>query len=351
VSVVGFSAAGDDDTPDVPRAGLPGPQGGPDTLGSSPDSAYPAGPGGEPGPPPASIGRYKILETLGRGGMGVVYKALDETLGRTVAIKMIRSRFLDDPGQRTRFEREAMAVARLQHPNIVQIYDVIERDGHIFLVLELVEGGSLASHIRGEPMPPRDAAGLVSTLAHAVHFAHTKGIIHRDLKPSNILLRRDGVPKVHDFGLARKDHDEDHDGTLTLPGQPLGTPAYMSPEQAAGKIDQIGTSTDIFSLGVILFELLTGRRPFRAESAAELLYAVIHHDSGPPSRVNGAIPRDLDPICMKCLHKDPAKRYPSAEALAEDLDRFLRGNPIRARPPAVWERLTRRLTRWFSFGK
>jgi serine/threonine-protein kinase len=348
VSVVGFSAAGDDDTSDVPRAGLPGPEGGPDTPGSGPDSAYPAGPGGEPESPPTSIGRYKILGALGQGGMGVVYKAYHEALHRTVALKMVRSRFLDDPDQRARFEIEAITMARLQHPNIVQIYEVIERDGHVFLVLELVGGGSLASHLRGEPMPPRDAAGLVSTLARAVHFAHTKGIIHRDLKPSNILLTQDGVPKIHDFGLARPtDRDEDYDAGLTLPGQPLGTPAYMSPEQAAGRIREIGPSSDIFSLGVILFELLAGRRPFLAKSAAELLYAVIHDDPGPPSRVNGAIPRALDHICMKCMRKDPAKRYPSAEALALDLERFLDGDPVVARPPGVWERLTG----WFSFGK
>jgi WD40 repeat protein/tRNA A-37 threonylcarbamoyl transferase component Bud32 len=288
---------------------------------------------------PEQIGGYAILGWLGRGGMAVVYKARQPRLGRTVALKVLRTGGSNDPDT-ARFFREAATVARMHHPNIVQVYEVGEADGQPFLALEYLPGGTLAEYLRGTPADPRDAAALLETVARAVHHAHEQGIVHRDLKPSNILLDSGAsggtearaplstlVPKVSDFGLARAVTE---DQSLTLPGILVGTPAYMAPEL----IHQPGLATtggDVYALGVILYEMLTGRPPLLGPTALATLRLVDAVDPVPPSRLQPHLPRDLDTICLACLRKDPRRRYPSALALAEDLRRFLDGRPILAR--------------------
>jgi eukaryotic-like serine/threonine-protein kinase len=278
---------------------------------------------------------YRVEALLGHGGMGVVYRVWHLRLNRAVALKML----LAGPCARTeeleRFQREAEAVAALGHPNIVQVHDVGDVDGRPYFTMELVEGGTLADRIEGVPQPAHQAAALMATLAEAIHAVHQSGNVHRDLKPSNILLTRDGTPKVTDFGLARR---LEGGGGLTLSGIPMGTPSYMAPEQARGRKGAIGPATDVYALGAILYELLTGRPPFRAESATATLQQVVADEPVPPTRLNPRVPRDLQTICLKCLHKELARRYASAEALAEDLRRFDRGEPITARPVGPLER-------------
>jgi serine/threonine-protein kinase len=281
---------------------------------------------------------YQVEDLLGRGGMGVVYKAWHLRLNRAVALKMLLAGPCARPEELERFLRESQAVAGLRHANIVQVYDAGEVDGRPYFTMELVEGGNLAEQTQGVPQPARQAAALVATLADAVQAAHQSGIVHRDLKPANILLSRDGTPKVTDFGLARR---LEGDGGLTLSGLPVGTPSYMAPEQARGQKAAIGPATDVYALGAILYELLTGRPPFRAESATATLQQVVADEPVPPARLNPQVPRDLATICLKCLEKDPAKRYPSAAALADDLRRFERGEPILARPLGRLGRLVR----------
>ena len=281
---------------------------------------------------------YEVLGELGRGGMGVVYRAWHLRLHRPVALKMLLAGAYAQPADRERFQREAEAVAALGHPNIVQVHDVGDVEGRPYFTMELVEGGDLAGHIRGVPQPARQAAALVATLADAIHAAHQSGIVHRDLKPGNILLTRDGTPKVTDFGLARR---QDGDGGLTLSGIPVGTPSYMSPCQARGDKSAMGPATDVWALGAILYELLTGRPPFRGESGAATLQQVVADEPVPPAKLNPRVPRDLTTICLKCLEKAPAKRYGSAAALADDLRRFERGEPIVARPLGRLGRLVR----------
>jgi eukaryotic-like serine/threonine-protein kinase len=217
----------------------------------------------------------------------------------------------------------------------VQVYEAGDVDGQSYFTMELVEGGSLAQQIQGVPQPVRKAAVLVATLADAVHAAHKSGIVHRDLKPGNVLLTADGTPKVTDFGLAR--HLQDG-GELTLSGAPVGTPSYMAPEQAQGRKDAIGPATDVYALGATLYELLTGRPPFRAETATATLQQVLADEPVPPARLNSQVPRDLQTVCLKCLEKDPARRFASAAALADDLRRFERGEPIVAQPAGRLER-------------
>jgi eukaryotic-like serine/threonine-protein kinase len=297
-----------------------------------------------PALPPATalpqVPGYEVDALLGCGGMGVVFRARHERLNRTVALKMMIAGEYAGTRERERFQREAEAVAALRHPNVVQIYDVGEAAGRPYFTMEFVEGGSLAQRLAGAPQPAHHAARLVATLAEAVHVAHRSGIVHRDLKPANVLMDKDGNPKVGDFGLARR---LDGAPTLTRTGTVAGTASYMAPEQARGRTNEVGTAADIYALGAILHELLTGRPPFRAESEAETLQQVIAQDSVPPSRLNAKVPRDLDTICLKCLHKEPHIRYATATALAEDLGRFMRGEAIAARPERWVGRLVRRV--------
>ena len=281
---------------------------------------------------------YEIESVLGRGGMGVVYKGRHLQLNRPVGIKMLLAGTCATAAERERFLREAEAAARLQHPNIVQVYDVGDHEGRLYFTMEFVDGRTLAEELAGVPQAPRKAAELLATLSDAVHVAHEERIIHRDLKPSNILLTADGTPKISDFGLARQLEGA---AGLTLTGAPMGTPSYMSPEQARGDSHALGPYVDTYALGALLYELLTGRPPFHAESSSATLQQVISQEPVPPTRLNASVPRDLEIICLKCLQKDPAHRYASAADLRDDVRRFLRNEPIVARPINLPERALR----------
>jgi tetratricopeptide (TPR) repeat protein/serine/threonine protein kinase len=328
-----------------------------------------------PARPERAVPGYEILGELGRGGMGVVYQARQLQLNRLVALKMILAGGHTGPEDLARFRREAEAVARLHHPNIIQIHEVGEQDGLPYFSLELCAGGSLADHLDGTPWPGGEAAPLVESLARAMQHAHEHGIVHRDLKPANILLQEDGpqkgtkntkkenksaeprdsgpappssspfasfvpfcgqfTPKITDFGLAKR---LDVAAGQTRTGAVLGTPSYMAPEQALGDKKRVGPAADVYALGALLYELLTGRPPFRAETAVDTLLQVVTEDPVPPARLNRKVPRDLETICLKCLEKLPGRRYASALALAEDLRRFQANEPITARPVSRLER-------------
>jgi serine/threonine-protein kinase len=279
-----------------------------------------------------AIPGYEVIQELGRGGMGVVYKARQVKAARLVALKVILAGAHAGPEERDRFRTEVEAAARLHHPGIAQVFEVGEHDGLPFFSLEFCEGGSLDHMLAGAPLPAASAARLLQALAQAVQAAHQCGIVHRDLKPANVLLTAAGEPKVADFGLAKKLDAS----TRTATGAVLGTPSYMAPEQAGGGV--VSAATDVYALGAILYECLTGRPPFRAATAVETLRQVAVVEPVPPRRLNPDVPRDLETICLKCLHKDPARRYASAQQLAEDLGRFQAGEPIRARRAGVWER-------------
>jgi WD40 repeat protein/predicted Ser/Thr protein kinase len=290
-----------------------------------------------------TIAGHEILGELGRGGMGVVYKARQVGLNRLVALKVILAGSHADASQQARFRTEAEAVARLQHPNIVQIHQVGSEDGRPYYSMEFVDGQSLAQELDGTPQPARTAAALTAALARAIHMAHQKGIIHRDLKPANILLAvttagsglNDRVPKITDFGLAKL---LDSDTGQTGSGAIVGTPSYMAPEQARSNHRQIGPATDVYSLGAILYELLTGRPPFKAQNQLETLRQVLANEPVSLSRFDLKVPHDLETICLKCLCKEPNQRYRTALELADDLDHFLANEPIRARRTPAWER-------------
>ncbi len=280
-----------------------------------------------------SVPGYEVLEELGRGAMGVVFKARQLGLNRLVALKVVRAGVHASSAQRARFQSEVAALARLRHPNIVPIHQVGEVQGLPFFAMEYLSGGTLAQQLRERRPPPREAARLIATLARAVQHAHEAGVVHRDLKPANVLLDADGTPRIADFGLAR--HLESPQGP-TCTGAVLGTPSYMAPEQAAGQKHAIGPQSDVYSLGALLYELLTGRPPFRAASPTETILQVLQDEPVPPSRLHAGLCQPLEVICLKCLARDPGRRYHSAGALADDLERFLRGEPIQARPvPAV----------------
>ncbi len=324
------------------------------------------------------VAGYEILGELGRGGMGVVYKARQTGLNRIVALKMILDDVLAGPEQRIRFRSEAEAVARLQHPHIVRIHEIGEHEGRPFFSLEFVGGGTLEQRLDGTPLPPRQSALLAEQIARAIHHAHLQGIVHRDLKPANILLvdlvpgknadtlgmsvssrdasgtslpdktveagsissqpRTPFLPKITDFGLAKHlDHVEGPTGT----GAILGTPTHMAPEQARGDNKRIGPPADIWATGATLYEMLTGRPPFRGAHTADTLLQVLSDDPVPPRQLQPNVPRDLETICLKCLAKSPGKRYWSAEALADDLRRFLEGRPIEARPAGIVGRIVK----------
>jgi serine/threonine protein kinase len=314
---------------------------------------------------PFRIPGHEILDTIDRGGMGIVYKARHIRLNRIVAIKMILAGSHAPKEQLARFRTETEAVAQLHHPNIVEIFDVGEADGQPYYSMEFVEGGSLERVLAKALLPPSQAARLIQSLAEAIHAAHQRGIIHRDLKPGNILLsgewrvtsdeeknKKGGewrvasdeeatghsprtTPKITDFGLAKR---LDGTGGNTLTGAVLGTPSYMAPEQAEGKNRQIGPAVDIYALGAILYEMLTGRPPFKGETTLDTLEQVRLRDPVAPSRLHPELPRDLETICLKCLEKSPQRRYGNAGILAEEVRRFLDGEPIMARPSSIWEK-------------
>ena len=284
------------------------------------------------------LGKYELLEEIGRGGMGVVYKARQKDLDRIVALKIILAGELASPEHVRRFIDEARAAARLQHPNIVRVYDVGEMDGRHFFAMELVAGSTLADLARRGPLEAAEAARLVSVIARAVDYLHSQGIVHRDLKPSNILLDSQCQPYVTDFGLAKL---RDAQSQMTQSGVIAGTPSYMSPEQAAGHAAQVGPRSDVFSLGALLYELLTGRPPFRADTPLDTLVQVIESEPTLLRVLNPRVPRELELVCLRCLEKSPEQRYASAAALANDLDRFIAGEAVEAQPPGLWQRLRR----------
>jgi WD40 repeat protein/serine/threonine protein kinase len=285
---------------------------------------------------PKQIANYDILGVLGRGGMGVVYKARQRGLNRMVALKMILAAGHASDADFLRFQTEAEAVGKLQHPNIVQIFEVDKTEGHPYFSLEYVDGGTLSGKLSNNPMPARQAAELVEPLARAMFYAHENGILHRDLKPGNILLTLQGTPKITDFGLAKRMGDDSSNNTGT--GSILGTPAYMAPEQAEGKIRELGPGVDIYALGSVLYHALTGRPPFMGETVLDTLQQVKFDDPLPPSKLQPRVPPDLETICLKCLQKEPTKRYLTANDLGDDLRRFLNNEPIKARPVSIIER-------------
>jgi tRNA A-37 threonylcarbamoyl transferase component Bud32 len=288
------------------------------------------------------FGRYTLIREIGRGGMGVVHEAHDNQLERTVALKIVRAVNISRREEVERFHREAKAAAKLDHPNIIAVHDDGEVDGDPYYTMAFVNGCPLGKHMPGLRSDPRAAVALMEKTARTVHHAHQMGVIHRDLKPSNILIDDQNEPRIGDFGLAKI---MDDDSELTCTGQVLGTPAYMSPEQAQGRAGDAGPRSDVWSLGVILYETLAGRRPFLGRNSEEIAKNVIHAEPALPRSVEPKLDPTLEIIILKCLEKDPAKRYPSAAALADDLGRWQRGEPIITRPPTRWRRIRQAIRR------
>jgi hypothetical protein len=286
---------------------------------------------------PCQMGDYLLEEEVGRGGMGVVFRAQQISLGREVAVKMILRGDLASQVDRNRFRAEAEAAARLEHPNIVQVYEVSEHGESPFFSLRYIEGQTLAEQLRDGPLTAREAARILAKVARGVEFAHRAGVLHRDLKPSNILLDESGEPYVTDFGLAKREAD----ATLTRSGAVIGTPAYMSPEQAVGSRNNVGPASDVYSLGSILYHMLTGRPPFQAASAVDVLLMVREQDPAPPRVVNPRVDRDLEMIALRCLQKPPDLRYRSAAGLADDLEAYLNDEPLAVRSGRLMQVLAR----------
>lgn len=291
------------------------------------------------------FGDYELLEEIARGGMGVVYKARQSTLKRIVALKMILSGQLAGEEAVGRFYTEAEAAAKLDHPNIVPIFEIGQHQGQHYFSMAYVDGESLARKLMAGPLPPRDAAQLMKKVADAITYSHIEGVVHRDLKPANVLVDKDGEPRVTDFGLAKRistqslaGNTQESVANLTTTGQILGTPSYMPPEQASGKTDDVGPLADVYSLGALLYCLVTGRPPFQAASPIDTLLQVLEREPVPPRQLNPGVPRDLETICLKCLEKDCGRRYQSAREFADELQRFLEGRPIAARPASKAER-------------
>jgi serine/threonine-protein kinase len=284
------------------------------------------------------FGNYELCERIGQGGMGVVFRARQKDLGRSVAIKMIRSGPLASEAELARFQTEARSAATLKHPNIVTIHEVGEEDGQPYFSMDLIEGESLAQLVQRRSPAPKRAAGYVETIAKAIDYAHSKGILHRDLKPANVLIDADGELRITDFGLAKSLAD---DAGLTESGTAMGSPGYSPPEIAGGRRDQLGPASDVYSLGAILYDLLTGRPPFLADTPMETFRQSMDEDPVPPRLLNRRVPRDLETICLKCLEKDPAHRFDTAGELAAELGRFIRGEPVETRPLSSATRIWR----------
>src|SRR5256886_2611740 len=302
-------------------------------TGLGPDE--PVAGGGDPGRPMPMLmdfGDYELLEQIGRGGQGVVFRARQKSLNRIVALKVIGLGQWATEAHLKRFRLEAEAAARLEHPGIVPIHEVGERDGSCYFSMKFIEGGQLDDVPRRQPMPIRRAVELIVKVARTVHYAHEHGILHRDIKPGNILLDAKGEPHLTDFGLARLVESE---STVTRTLEVLGTPSYMAPEQAVGNNAAIGSVTDVYGLGAVLYQLLTGQPPFAGGTTYETIKLLLDTEPRPPRLLNPKVDRDLSTICLKCLEKDPQRRYSSALALAEDLERWLRHEPIQARRTGV----------------
>jgi solute carrier family 1 (neuronal/epithelial high affinity glutamate transporter), member 1 len=294
---------------------------------------------------PRRFGDYELLGEIARGGMGVVYRARQVGLNRIVALKMIKAGEFAGPIEIQRFQLEAQAAANLQHPHIVTIYEVGERDGQHFFSMDYIEGPSLTQLIRERSITPEKGAEYLQAIAEAIDYAHQQGILHRDLKPSNIMIDVGDHPRLTDFGLAKRLGSQSR---MTQSGSVLGTPPYMSPEQASGRGDKVGRASDIYSLGAILYDVLTGRPPFQADTPLETLWQVMETEPPLPRTINPAVPQPLETICLKCLAKNPHDRYATAGQLAEELGRYLRGEPILARPIRAAEP-SPRLT-WYMIG-